>query len=81
MPNTKMINVQLYENETYSVIIGETDHSEKQFLCYKGINKDTGVVEFETSVLIQALRTADEYDRQLRSFNDDKIGSPVGELN
>ena len=52
-------------NDTFTVAIGK---SEKGIPCYIVTNTDTGIEEFETCVLLEALSTADYLDQKLEDF-------------
>lgn len=53
--------IMAYENDSYKVVLGETENNGKNVLCYKIINKKYAVIEGETTVLSQALEWADMF--------------------
>lgn len=56
-----MSNDVLFENEHYKIVVGKSIHDESAIPCYQICNKETEVVEAETTVYPTALNYAVEY--------------------
>ena len=51
----------LYDNGMYQVVSGDAIASEHKAMLYRVENKEHGVVEAETTILMRALFCADDY--------------------
>lgn len=51
--------MSIYDNGMYKVDINESQDGEKDYLLYQTINIETGVVEYESSMMIEAFEAAD----------------------
>ena len=54
-----MDRVTVYENDNYTVVIGEAELTEGSAALYKIVNKTYGITEIETTMLPRALIEAD----------------------
>lgn len=55
--------MSIHNNNNYTIVVGKSAEHDKA--CYHVINKHTGVVEVEVSILPQAIQYADELDAKL----------------
>lgn len=55
----------VFENGNYTISIGDSIHDDSNIPCYKITNKDTKVVEAETTVLPTAIGYAKEFSEGL----------------
>lgn len=56
----------IYSNSLYDVLLGQPEISEEfNGLCYKIFNREYGLIELETTVLMKALYSADDFERHV----------------
>lgn len=65
---TNNINHFVFENNRYAVFVDTTMKPDEDFLVYKVSNKETGVVEVETTMLPEALNYAKGLDSAVDTF-------------
>ena len=62
--------IVVHTNNNYIVQIGESIHeTEKHINCYQIVNRQYGVIEAETTMLISAIDTANDLDERLEELN------------
>lgn len=57
------------ENQHYKIVVGESilHQGDNPTTCYQLVNKETGVVETETTILPQAMDWMEEFSRLLEN--------------
>ena len=59
----------LYSNDNYEINIGDSIHDESSVPCYQIINKETKVVEAESTVYPTAIGYANQFSTGLNEVN------------
>lgn len=71
------MNNAVFDNKNYTVTIGESLYETQKFQCYQIINKETNVVEAETTVLPRAIGIANEYSEAVDELLQVKTERPI----
>lgn len=59
----------IHENAMYDVYVGDAEVSDMQGKVYKVVNRQYEVIEMETSVLMRALYSADDFMAHVQSHS------------
>lgn len=62
-----MMSDILHENDNYTVSIGKTIYGQGDWNCYQIVNKRTGIVEEEFTILPKAIVYADQFSNTLKA--------------
>lgn len=79
------VDLVVRENDLYCIKIGVSSmhQLENEVQCYKLINKETGLVETETTILPQAIEWMNDFTRLLKSPESrdymDELSVPIAD--